>query len=866
MGTKLKNIKYSIFTKFICWLLALLVFSFAFLSAGKFVLCSYVLGVDSFLTGVSKPFMETGTFTDYFMVDFFNSAAIARENYTVFNESATAQKEQAVKEIKDAFLKNKADMIRAELQYAVNNWDVDYYYYEDSADAYVDGEYVGENYTSVEVDLYNSVNIRLEPTQATTVSESTVTTMSDTEISTQPQTETTTMDSGEYSSFHKKNVPENISVAEYALATKEGLEFLQYESLVRDEAFRSSMACSLEVTFNTSAEDKGVFELHIDIPFTYGEADVEGYISTEYDNAVDDIYRENLSSNGAVETLESRENLKFYIVTQDGRVVSNIDDIPDDIRSKDNYVLFTNDNFEIKGFERAHIDKTTASLNKGSVMCLYYDEAFRGNDIYSEMYNSYNLAYTENANYLLIQFIVSVVAGIILLAFWLKSLGYKSDISSPNLYFIDKLPNDIHTLLSGGLITLFGGTVGYLLGCFIEDYGLDTHLFTYVFFAAIPVIAILTEWLGSLVRQKKCKESVMKNTLLYKFFKLVFKACRKLFKMFKYKPKSFKIQVIFLFIAYVIVNICFILLTVFTWVNIGIIFILMALVFNITVAYCLARYVKNLDEIIIASGEHKNVVFDDKKKVAASLLALAHNLSDSNAQLESAVAEAIKKEQMKTQLITNVSHDLKTPLTSLINYSDLLSNCNIDDEQAKGYIETINAQSIKLKHLIEDLIEASKVSTGNVTLNKVNLNLCELTVQAIVEFTPDFDKNRNEVKLNEPDTPVLVYADSIKTYRILSNLMSNACKYSAPNTRVYATVYQQDGYGCFELKNISREQLNISAGELTERFVRGDESRTREGNGLGLSIAKDLCKLQNGSLDIVIDGDLFKVTVKIPVK
>ncbi len=862
MDTKLRNIKYSIVTKFLCWLLAILFFSFAFLAAGKFVLCGYILGVESFVTGNYKTFMESSQFTDYFMVDFFNSAAVARENYVTFSESAAAQKEQAVKEIKDAFLKSKADMIKAELQYAVDNWGAEYFYYENSANGYVDGEYVGDEVTSVEEGSYNSVNIKLEQAEVTTtLAGDTVTTVTE-EVFTEPQTETTTIVSVSYKPFTNNKIPKNISVAEYALATKEGLEFLQYESLVRGDALQSSMACNLDMTFNISAENKAAFHIHIDIPYTYGEENVAEYISAEYDNAVDNIYSENLSSGGAIETLKSRQNLKYYIVTLDGRVVSNIEAIPNDIRSKDNYVLFTNDKFEIKGFERAHIDETTGSFNKGSVVCMYYDESFRsGEDIYFKMFNSYNVAYTQNALYLLVQFILSVAVGIIFLAFWLKSLGYKKGSTTPEPYFIDKLPNDIHTILSLGLVALFGGMIGYLLIDFIEDHGLDTHLFRYVFFAAIPVLAVLIEWLGSIVRQKKCGESVFKNTLIYKLFRFIFKVCRKLFKMFKYKPKSFRIQVIFLFIAYMLINVGLMLLCHFV-----IVLIPTVPVFNIAVAYFLAKYVKNLDKIIVASGEHKNVVFDDKRKVATSLLTLAENLSDSNAQLESAVAEAVKKEQMKTQLITNVSHDLKTPLTSLINYSDLLSKCDIEDEQAKGYIETINIQSEKLKRLIEDLIEASKVSTGNVTLNKVKLNLCELSIQAIVEFTPEFAKNRNEVKFNEPDEAVTVFADGTKTYRILSNLMNNACKYSAPNTRVYTSVYRDGVFGCFELKNISKEQLNISADELTERFVRGDESRSKDGNGLGLSIAKDLCKLQGGSLDIVIDGDLFKVIIKLPIE
>ena len=286
-------------------------------------------------------------------------------------------------------------------------------------------------------------------------------------------------------------------------------------------------------------------------------------------------------------------------------------------------------------------------------------------------------------------------------------------------------------------------------------------------------------------------------------------------------------------------------------------------VFDLVVAYFVIKYINNLDKIIVASGEHKTVEFTDKH-VEKSLQTLAKNLENSNEALDKAVAEAIKNEQMKTQLITNVSHDLKTPLTSLINYSELLNKCEIEDEKAREYIGVINGQSAKLKRLIEDLIEASKVSTGNVQLNKAKLNLSELAVQAIVEFAPDFESNKNEIKFTEPEKAPVVFADSVKTYRIISNLFSNAKKYSAPNTRVYASVYEDEKYGYFEIKNVSKEPLNISPETLTERFVRGDESRANEGNGLGLSIAKDLCKLQNGCLIINIDGDLFKVTVKLP--
>ena len=170
----------------------------------------------------------------------------------------------------------------------------------------------------------------------------------------------------------------------------------------------------------------------------------------------------------------------------------------------------------------------------------------------------------------------------------------------------------------------------------------------------------------------------------------------------------------------------------------------------------------------------------------------------------------------------------------------------------------IDEKANRLKRLIEDLIEASKVSTGNVVLNKTKINLNELATQAIVEYTDDFEKSDLELIFDESAAKHIVFADGTKVYRVFENLLSNAKKYSARGSRVYARLYSQNGFGCFEIKNISKEALNISAEELTERFVRGDKSRTQEGNGLGLSIAKELCRLNGGQLVISIDGDLFK--------
>lgn len=243
---------------------------------------------------------------------------------------------------------------------------------------------------------------------------------------------------------------------------------------------------------------------------------------------------------------------------------------------------------------------------------------------------------------------------------------------------------------------------------------------------------------------------------------------------------------------------------------------------------------------------------------------LVRSAQVTNEELRNAVARAVKDEKLRTELITNVSHDLRTPLTAIINYVDLLSQCDIQDEKAKSYIAVLDSKGAKLKRLIDDLIEASKITSGNVTVNPVPINLSELCLQATVEAQEEFEKAGLSLVTKQQSSSHIVIADGSKTYRIIENLLSNARKYSAPSSRVYVDVYDEGNTGVFEIKNVSAQPLDISPDELTERFVRGDKSRNQEGNGLGLSIAKELARLQNGRLEIIIDGDLFKVRVILP--
>ena len=244
-------------------------------------------------------------------------------------------------------------------------------------------------------------------------------------------------------------------------------------------------------------------------------------------------------------------------------------------------------------------------------------------------------------------------------------------------------------------------------------------------------------------------------------------------------------------------------------------------------------------------------------------------LNDISNGFENAVQERMKSERMKAELITNVSHDIKTPLTSIINYVDLLRQENIQNQKAEEYIEILDSKSQRLKKLTEDLVEASKISTGNISLKLEKINVVELIKQATGEFEDKFKEHGLEAIINTDNNEINIMADSRYMYRIIENLYSNIAKYALENSRVYidikniGKVSNSDVQNVtIEIKNISKDKLNISAEELMQRFVRGDKSRTTEGSGLGISIAQNLTELQNGKFELILDGDLFKIRMK----
>lgn len=295
--------------------------------------------------------------------------------------------------------------------------------------------------------------------------------------------------------------------------------------------------------------------------------------------------------------------------------------------------------------------------------------------------------------------------------------------------------------------------------------------------------------------------------------------------------------------------------------------ILAVAVFDVIVGMVLFRHNGEQDEIVEGIKRIRNGEVDfklDTESLHGANREMADAVNNIGEGIRKAVRTSMKDEQMKTDLITNVSHDIKTPLTSIINYVDLLKRQHIEEEPAKSYIAVLEGKAQRLKQLTDDLVEASKISSGNIVLNKEKLNLTELLNQGIGEFSEKLEEKNLELIFSGSELTANVYADSRRMWRVMENLFHNICKYAMEGTRVYLDLDVKEGKIQVSLKNISRNRMNIRPDELTERFIRGDESRSAEGSGLGLSIAKSLVTLQGGEFTIYLDGDLFKVTMVFP--
>lgn len=607
----------------------------------------------------------------------------------------------------------------------------------------------------------------------------------------------------------------------------------------------------------------------------------EGYFIDEYGYWIDPIedsdrmpiyvqdgeykiyYQTNHTKKKFIYLLVNEETKIAYTNIQQTSKTNTIEKLKQEIISNNKYWSISNNqiqtNIERLSEENIVRNEDLQKISEFSMNKQYYtafDETVQNLDSTSDitlnraLYNQTKSLYKYSYSTL----IISIIIGSIELIYLIYSLGYVKNKEEIYLSWIDKIPLEI---LFFGYFLLFFVEVALSVAC-LSVISVDVNLCV-MLIMLVGYFSVLSALYGAGTLLKRIKaHTFFKNSITYRILKWLVQKYKNVKNMIS-SNKNLGGKIALYFIGIVTISIL-----------IGLIFrefgILLDIVFWI---WCYYKIMKEVDKFKqIHDAIEKIYKGDTNIKLDESLYTgvlkeLAIYINDIAGGFSNAIKESLKSERLKTELITNVSHDIKTPLTSIINYVDLLKQENIQNEKAKEYIEVLDNKSQRLKKLIEDLVEASKASSGNIKINKEVLNVKELLNQVIGEFEDKFNSRGLNIISKLPEETVYIKADSRYLYRVLENTYSNVAKYAEENTRVYIDcILEEENTVAIYVKNISKDELNISADELMQRFVRGDKSRNTEGSGLGLSIAKSLTELQDGTFNIYLDGDLFKVAIK----
>lgn len=497
-----------------------------------------------------------------------------------------------------------------------------------------------------------------------------------------------------------------------------------------------------------------------------------------------------------------------------------------------------------------------------------------------DIFYTYNQSYQQYAPYMIaaIALVIIGVALCLIIIIWLTWIaGRNSEDEALHLNGYDRWKTELGAavvIVPWIILTTIVSVSWNGLHYDGIDWGDSYYQYYYTFSISGIDMAIIAVYMGvsmalfligylSLVRRIKGK-NFWKNSILY----MILKWCVKLLKGIGrfcrdfWKNRSITWRAVSLFIIFVLIH----------WLGLtsGVgLFIFIRFGAEIAGLYYIVQNAIAKDKVRkgiqqIASGDLEYQI--PTAHLKGEYKQTAEMVNDIGNGLNRAVDEKIKSERLKTDLITNVSHDIKTPLTSIINYVDLLKREEISDPKIQGYLEVLDKKSQRLKTLTEDVVEASKISSGNINLQMMDVNFVEMLNQTIGEVGEKMSANNLEVIATVPEKSVIVHVDGRRMWRVLENIFNNAAKYAMPGTRVYVDLQTTEENVVFTLKNISAQKLNIKAEELTERFIRGDISRSTEGSGLGLSIASTLTEMQGGNFEVYVDGDLFKVTITLPLE
>jgi len=427
--------------------------------------------------------------------------------------------------------------------------------------------------------------------------------------------------------------------------------------------------------------------------------------------------------------------------------------------------------------------------------------------------------------------------------------GRKKGEKEIYLNWFDKIPLEV----AGTFLLIFF----FIAICWFFSLFEINNIIAIIIIISILGVSYIIGMIGYETLVKRIKSHTLwKNTLLYRLIRVTIHGTKKVFNNFGLATK----------IALAILAFVFMVILLIQWDLIGVLLLvaMCVLIFKYTFTR-LTKLIK-IKETVKQLYEGNTQIRLQEEEYEGILKELCIYINDIAGGFTNAIEKSLKSERMKTELITNVSHDIKTPLTSIINYVDLLKKEEMPNEKAKEYLEILDKKSQRLKRLTEDLVEASKASSGNIKLTMERLDVKELVKQISGEFEDKLKEKKLELIVSMPEEETIIIADSRYLYRVMENMYSNIVKYALPDSRVYVDIMRKEKTIEIQLKNISKNKLNISADELMERFVRGESSRNTEGSGLGLSIAQSLTELQKGKFNIYLDGDLFKVTISFEKK
>ena len=543
----------------------------------------------------------------------------------------------------------------------------------------------------------------------------------------------------------------------------------------------------------------------------------------------------NIRSNNYPEEINKLKSEKTNWSYQDGNIKTNIDSINQESTKYMTSSSYSTDNFE--GYEvYSNIDPNTLNYSNSLYVQQTVYNIFKGH---------------ENLPTYLIP--LSAISIIIMIVYLIWATGHEKGKEGIQLNSIDRISYEVISIV---IMFVIGMMMSFAIAS-IESQIPQRILISVFLLCYLIGYACLAVWVSTTIRRLKAKQFI-RSFLTYKVCRWIKVTIEKIFKKVTDKQNTNR-KITIIYWGFVVISI---ILACFVWSGIG---FLILIAFWIWAYYKLLQYNKKLQKINEALRNiyegNPNVKLNEEE-LEGTLKIMAKYINDIAGGFTNAIEQSLKSERLKTELITNVSHDIKTPLTSIINYVDLLKKEDINNAQIEQYIAVLDKKSQRLKKLIEDLVEASKVSSGNVKLNMEVINLKELLNQSIGEFEDKLEKKNLKIEMDLPNENVLIKADNRYLYRVIENVFSNISKYALEGSRVYIKLEKQKEEVYLEFKNISKDKLNISAEELMQRFVRGDKSRYTEGSGLGLSIAESLTELQGGKFKIDIDGDLFKVEIK----